>query len=73
MIMYVEQKVCIYIISIFSEPFFPEWVLPCPFRPLCSEKLHMDQGSGHNPIDRGGPKESKNVYFLFFLLFQGFP
>ena len=57
----------------FSEPFFPEWVLPCPFRPLCSEKLHMDQGSGHNPIDRGGPKESKNVYFLFFLLFQGFP
>ena len=56
----------------FSEPLFLKWVPLCPFRPLCSKKLHMDQGSGHCPMDRGGPKESKNAYF-FFPIISGFP
>merc|ERR1712240_505798 len=57
----------------FSEPFSLKWVPPCPFRPLCSKKLHMDQGSGHCPMDRGGPKESKNAYFYFSYYFRFSP
>ena len=37
----------------FFRAIYLEWVPLSPLRPLWSEKLHMDQGSGHIPIDRG--------------------
>ena len=52
----------------FSEPFFLEWVPLSPLRPPWSEKFHMDQGSGHIPIDRGDLRNPKMYTFIFTII-----
>ena len=73
MIMYVELKVCIYIISIFSEPFSQSGCSHAPLDPSAAKSYIWIRGRDITQLIGGDLRNPKMYTFIFSYYFRVFP